>query len=304
LLARKSERRPIHGWLIVNKTAGHTSSAVVQKLKWVLNAQKAGHAGTLDPDASGILAIALGEATKTIPYLTNDLKGYIFTVSLGTSTNTDDATGDIIDKSSIRPTNHEIQEACKTFLGNIKQVPPIFSAVKVNGQRAYKMARMGAKNLNLVARDLWVEELKILERTDKNNVIMKLVCGKGGYVRSLARDLGRNLGCFAHIATLKRVSSGPFSLSKSLSDKFIFSENVAKIKDSILPVDSALKNLHRFECTIEEANDINNGKAIDINFSLVRGADIFVSYKTTPIAIGQIVQHKFYPKKVFRLLLE
>ncbi len=292
----------MNGWLVVNKTAGHTSSAIVQKLKWILNAQKAGHAGTLDPDATGILAIALGEATKTIPYLMNDLKSYIFTVSLGAATTTDDASGRVINRSLIRPKDQEIIDACKQFSGNIRQVPPNVSAVKVNGERAYKVSGKGTRDLMLRARNLWVEKLELIERIDESNIRMQLRCGKGGYVRSIARDIGLTLGCFGHVAKLTRTSSGYFSLSDSVSDKYIFSEDVEKIRTHIRPIDWPLNNLNRYECSSKELTKLKNGMTIDMGFSVSDESITLVVYNETPIAIGNLNGQKFFPKKVFKVI--
>jgi len=192
-MARKRKGRDISGWLVVDKPAGITSTTVVGKVRWALNAKKAGHAGTLDPEATGVLAIALGEATKTVPYITDALKAYTFTVRLGQATNTDDAEGEVIATSDARPSDDEIKEALAPFIGDIMQVPPQFSAVKVDGQRAYKKARDG-EEMELAARPLWVDELLLIDRPDADHVVLEMTCGKGGYVRSIARDLGRALG--------------------------------------------------------------------------------------------------------------
>ena len=154
-MGRARKGRDISGWLIVDKPAGPTSTAVVNKVRWALNAKKAGHAGTLDPDATGVLAVALGEATKTVPYITDALKAYEFTVRLGIATNTDDAEGEVIAQSDLRPDDTSIKDALGSFVGDIEQVPPQFSAVKVDGQRAYKLARDG-EEMELAARPLWV----------------------------------------------------------------------------------------------------------------------------------------------------
>ena len=188
-MGRRRKGRDISGWVIVDKPAGITSTAVVNKVRWALDAKKAGHAGTLDPEATGVLAIALGEATKTVPYITDALKCYTFTVRLGQATNTDDAEGEVISTSDIRPTDEQIKAALSPFVGEIRQVPPQFSAVKVDGVRAYKKARDG-EEMDLAARDLWVEELLLIDRLDADHVVLEMTCGKGGYVRSIARDLG------------------------------------------------------------------------------------------------------------------
>jgi len=197
-MARGKKGRAVSGWLIVDKPAGVNSTAVVNKVKWAFGAQKAGHAGTLDPDATGVLAVALGEATKTIPYITDALKCYRFRVSFGAATDTDDASGAVIARSDLRPTDAQIEAALAAFRGDISQVPPQYSAVKVDGERAYDLAREG-EAMDLAARPLWVERLELLGRPDADHVDLEMVCGKGGYVRSIARDLGRALGCLGHV---------------------------------------------------------------------------------------------------------
>ena len=201
-VGRVKKGRAVSGWLAVDKPAGVTSTAVVNKVKWALSAQKAGHAGTLDPDATGVLAVALGEATKTIPYITDALKCYRFRVVLGAATDTDDASGRVLATSALRPTEAEVEAALGAFRGEIMQVPPQYSAVKVDGERAYDLAREG-EAMELAARPLWVESLRVTGRPDADHVDLEMVCGKGGYVRSIARDLGRDLGCFGHVADLR-----------------------------------------------------------------------------------------------------
>ncbi|MFZ1727888.1 MAG: tRNA pseudouridine(55) synthase TruB, partial [Albidovulum sp.] len=214
-MARK-KGRDISGWLVVDKPAGITSTAVVNKVRWAFDAKKAGHAGTLDPAATGVLAVALGEATKTVPYITDALKCYRFTVRLGVATNTDDAEGEVIATSGARPSDDDIRAALPAFRGNIMQVPPQFSAVKVEGERAYALARAG-EEMDLAARELWVESLEIIARPDADTVELEMVCGKGGYVRSVARDLGAALGCLGHVVSLRREWSGPFECSDGVT---------------------------------------------------------------------------------------
>ncbi|MDO5703626.1 MAG: tRNA pseudouridine(55) synthase TruB, partial [Paracoccus sp. (in: a-proteobacteria)] len=190
-MARKKGRE-ISGWLIVDKPAGIGSTDVVGRTRWALDARKAGHAGTLDPDATGVLAIALGEATKTVPWLTEALKAYDFTVNWGAETTSDDAAGQITRQSPTRPTPDQIAAALPALTGEIMQVPPAVSAVKVDGARAYDLAREG-ETPDLAARPLWVESLRLLDTTP-DTARLEMVCGKGGYVRAIARDLGRALG--------------------------------------------------------------------------------------------------------------
>jgi len=215
-MARRRKGRNVSGCLVVDKPVGMTSTAVVNKVKWALQAQKAGHAGTLDPDATGVLAIALGEATKTVPYITDALKAYEFTVRLGQSTNTDDAEGEVIATSDTRPDDAAIKDALGAFVGDIMQVPPQYSAVKIDGQRAYKLAREG-ETFEVAARPLWVEELLLVGRPDPDHAVLEMVCGKGGYVRAIARDLGKMLGCHGHVTQLRRTWSGPFDAEDAIS---------------------------------------------------------------------------------------
>ena len=171
-MARKRKGRDISGWLVIDKPAGITSTAVVNKVRWAMDAKKAGHAGTLDPEATGVLAIALGEATKTVPFITDALKAYTFTVRLGVSTNTDDAEGEVITTSDLRPDDEAIKAELGAFIGDVMQVPPQFSAVKVDGERAYKKARDGEEMI-LAARPLWVEELLLVDRPDEDHVVLE-----------------------------------------------------------------------------------------------------------------------------------
>ena len=208
-MARRKKGRDVSGWVVVDKPEGLTSNAVVGKLRWAFGAKKAGHAGTLDPAATGVLAIAFGEATKTVPYVTDALKCYDFTVRFGQATNTDDAEGEVTETSDVRPSDDEIRAALPAFAGEIMQVPPAFSAVKIDGERAYARARAG-EDVALDPRPLWVESLEMTGRPDPDHATLRMVCGKGGYVRAIARDLGQSLGCLGHVTTLRRTWSGPF----------------------------------------------------------------------------------------------
>ena len=206
--------RQVDGWLVIDKPAGISSAAVVNRVKWAFQARKAGHSGTLDPEATGVLAIALGEATKTIPCLEDVEKAYRFVVRWGQATNTDDAEGEVIATSPLRPGATEIKAALTGLVGEIMQVPPQFSAVKVGGQRAYALARVG-EAMDLAARPLQVRALVLADQPDADHAVLEMVCGKGGYVRSIARDLGNALGCHGHVVTLRRLWTGPFTLDQA-----------------------------------------------------------------------------------------
>ena len=299
-MARKKKGRNISGWLVVDKPAGMTSTSVVNKVKWALNANKAGHAGTLDPDATGVLAVALGEATKTVPYITDALKAYTFTIRLGEATNTDDAEGEVIATSDTRPTDAEIIAALPPFIGDIQQIPPKFSAVKIDGQRAYKLARAG-EDIEIAPRDLYVEDLKFLSRPDADHVELELTCGKGGYVRAIARDLGETLGCHGHVRELRRIWSGPFETSDGITIEQI--DELAKTPDLdqyLHPIETGLDDLPRLTCKPEQVGKLRNGNAAMVIASdLEYGDEAWVACNDEPIAIGIYKAGELHPTRVF-----
>ena len=299
-MARGAGKRAISGWLIVDKPAGPTSTAVVNKVKWAFNAKKAGHAGTLDPDATGLLAIALGEATKTVPYVTDDLKAYEFKVRFGSATNTDDAEGEIIKSSDARPTDAEIEAALPQFIGDIQQVPPQFSAIKINGERAYKLARAG-EEVEIAARNLRVDSLQMLERVDADHAIFEMVCGKGGYVRSIARDLGEALGCYGHVRHLRRMWSGPFDLEHAVTLEQV--EALAKqpeLDAFLRPIADGLEDIPELTCRPEAASKLRNGNAGMVVASGLEYGDLaWVSCDGEPIAIGHYKAGELHPTRVF-----
>lgn len=301
-MARVKKGRPVSGWLVVDKPAGVTSTAVVNKVKWALSAQKAGHAGTLDPAATGVLAVALGEATKTVPYITDALKCYRFVVTFGAATTTDDAEGTVVETSALRPTDAAIAAALPAFRGDILQVPPQFSAVKVEGERAYDLAREGVE-MDLVARPLWVERLEVLARPDADHVELEMVCGKGGYVRSIARDLGRALGCLGHVQWLRREWSGPFQAKGGLSMDEI--ERMAKtdeLDSYIRPLELGLADLPQLPATPEGAVRLKNGNpGMVISSTAHYGDEAWASYQGKPVAVGIYKAGELHPSRVFNL---
>ncbi|WP_299683791.1 tRNA pseudouridine(55) synthase TruB [uncultured Tateyamaria sp.] len=301
-MGRSRKGRDISGWLVVDKPAGLTSTAVVNKVRWALQAKKAGHAGTLDPEATGVLAVALGEATKTVPYVTDALKAYRFTVRLGQATNTDDAEGEIIAASEIRPTDAQIKAALGAFVGDIQQVPPKFSAVKIGGQRAYKLARDG-EEVEIAARPLWVEELVMTDRPDPDHVELEMVCGKGGYVRSIARDLGAALGCYGHVLRLRRIWSGPFEASDGLTyDQIEDMAHSPALDTHLRPVAEGLADLPELRATPEGAVRMRNGNpgmvlASDVEY----GDEAWASLDGVPVAVGRYKAGELHPARVFNL---
>jgi tRNA pseudouridine55 synthase len=299
-MGRKRKGRDISGWLVVDKPAGLTSTAVVNKVRWALNANKAGHAGTLDPDATGVLAVALGEATKTVPFITDALKAYVFTVRLGQATNTDDAEGEIIAQSDLRPDDATIKEALLGFIGDIEQVPPQFSAVKVDGQRAYKLAREGT-DMDLAARPLFVDSLLLVDRPDDDHVILEMTCGKGGYVRSIARDLGAALGCHAHVQSLRRIWSGPFEATQGLSLEQIDAlARTPELDDHLLPLEEGLQDLPEVRASADGAAKLRNGNpGLVFADGVEYGDECWASFEGRAVAVGRYKSGELHPSRVF-----
>src|SRR6056297_386160 len=302
-MARKAKGRDISGWLVVDKPAGLTSTAVVNKVKWALDAKKAGHAGTLDPEATGVLAIALGEATKTVPYITDALKAYRFTVRLGQATNTDDAEGEVTDTSDTRPSDAQIKDALGSFLGEIMQIPPRFSAVKIDGQRAYKRAREG-QDFEVAARPLWVEEIVLADRPNPDHAVIEMTCGKGGYVRAIARDLGRALGCFGHVVTLRRTWSGPFDAEDGIGMETIEAQaRTPELEAHLRPLEDGLADLPMVTATQEGAARLRNGNPGMVVASGVEyGAECWAAQQDgRALAVGRFKAGELHPSRVFNL---
>lgn len=293
-MARKG--RPVTGWLVIDKPPGIGSTDIVNKLRWLMKAKKAGHAGTLDPAATGVLAVAFGEATKTVSLLTDSLKAYRFEVRFGAETSTDDAEGEVIATSDQRPSDAAIAAALPAFRGDIMQVPPKVSAVKVDGERAYALAREG-EEFELAARPLWVDSLKVIERPGPDSVVLEMVCGKGGYVRAIARDLGRALGGAAHVAWLRRIWSGPFDAADALTWEAALALTPEALEASLLPIQSALADFPMVETTIDGARRIRLGNPGDV-FNGAEGI-CWASYQGEALGIGEVKMGQFHPSRVF-----
>lgn len=298
-MARKRKGRPLSGWLIVDKPAGVTSTAVVNKARWALQAQKAGHAGTLDPTATGLLAVAFGEATKAIPVAQEGLKTYRFTMTMGAATTTDDTEGEISQTSDLRPTDDDIRAALPAFVGQIQQVPPQFSAVRVEGERAYDLARDGVA-LELHARPLWVESLTLVARPDADHVELELVCGKGGYVRSIARDLGQALGCLGHVQTLRRTASGGFNLDGAFAFDQLDSVRESDILPALLPLEAGLADLPEIALRPIEAAKLHNGNPAAVAYTdCDYGDQAWASCGGVPVALVTYKAGMVHPDRVF-----
>ena len=252
----------INGWLFVDKPEGISSRKVVDLISNSLSIKKVGHAGTLDPMASGLLPIAIGEATKTIGVIQELKKCYQFVIKWGEKTSTDDKMGTVISSTSVRPGLQDIHKNINKFVGKIEQIPPNFSAIKINGKRAYMLARNN-RNFSLNSRTVFIETLKIKKIIDKDHCSFECICSKGTYIRSLARDLGEAMNCFGHISELRRISIGKFSYKSSilldLSKKLIHS---SAILENILPIETVLKSLPFINVTKKQEFAIKNGQKI------------------------------------------
>ena len=312
-MARRKKGNPVHGWLILDKPFEMTSTTAVAVVKRLLDAQKAGHAGTLDPLATGILPIALGEATKTVSYAVDGEKAYRFTVRWGSETTTDDTEGAVTNSSAARPTIADIEAHLSAFTGDIMQIPPQFSAIKVDGNRAYDLAREG-ETVALVARPVFIDRLAVVDMPDHETTVFEAECGKGTYVRAIARDLGRVLGCYGHVIALRRTRVGPFSERNAVTVAQIEAammqadDGVSPLPDPaacgiLLPVEAALADIAEVCVTPTDAATLARGQSI-----LIRGRDApihtgaaYAICKGRLIAIGEIAQGALQPTRVFNL---
>jgi tRNA pseudouridine55 synthase len=262
---RRPRGRPLDGWLIVDKPQGLTSTDVVNRVRRAFDAQKAGHGGTLDPLATGLLPVAFGAATKTVPYVMDGTKIYRFTLRLGEARDSDDADGQPVGTSDVRPTDAQIRAALPAFRGDIMQVPPAFSAVKVEGERAYDLARAGAPPV-LQPRPARVDRFDLIERPDADHALFEVHSGKGVYMRSLARDLAIACGTLGHVAALRRLRVGPFTEAQAIPlDKLQRAADTPPVSpDFLLPVATALADIPALALTEAEACDLSHGQAISL----------------------------------------
>ena len=301
-MGRRKKGRDISGWVIVDKPEGIGSTDIVSKVRWAFDAKKAGHAGTLDPDATGLLAVALGEATKTIPLVTDALKAYEFTLRFGAATTTDDASGATVATSDVRPGDDALAAALGGFTGDIEQVPPDVSAVKVGGARAYDLAREGEK-LDLAPRPLYVESLELLARPDPDHAVLRLVCGKGGYVRAIARDLGRALGSAAHVTALRRVWSGPFDIEDAVSlDTIVSLARTPELDAHLSAVEDGLADIPAAQVSQLAAQRLAHGNPAEVlSTDADYGETAWASHLGRALAIGTYRAGHFYPSRVLNL---
>ena len=295
--APRSKRVDVDGWVILDKPAGITSTFAVSRLKWLYNAKKAGHAGTLDPLASGILPVAFGEATKTVPYVQDGEKAYRFTVQWGAETDSDDAEGQVVRTCGARPAAGDIQSLLPLFTGTIEQVPPVYSAIKVDGARAYDLAR-GGEIFELAARPVTIHALRLVEAAP-DHAVFEAECGKGTYVRAIARDLGRRLGCLGHVAALRRTRVGPFCEADSVGLDAVSASPAAAFA-AMIPIEAGLRETACLVVDRDAAARLRRGQSV-----LLRGRDApsggeaYATCGGVVIAVGQIAQGELIPARVF-----
>lgn len=306
---RKPKGRAVSGWLILDKPVDFGSTEAVSKIKWLFNAQKAGHAGTLDPLASGMLPIALGDATKTVPYVMDGRKIYEFTVTWGEQRSTDDLEGEVIASSDKRPTRDEIAALLPNYTGTISQIPPQFSAIKIDGERAYDLAREG-EAVEIPAREVEIYRLNLVGCPDENTARFEVECGKGTYVRALARDFGRDLGCYGHISDLRRTFVAPFAEESMVPLEELVAleaiedrdERLAALDAFLIDTGEALAALPQLVISDDQAHRLRMGNPI-----ILRGRDAplaadeaWATARGKLVAIGEVAGGEFRPKRVFQ----
>jgi len=309
-LGRRKKGDPVSGWIVLDKPLGLGSTPAVGKVRRLYNAQKAGHAGTLDPLATGVLPIALGEATKTVPYLVDADKTYRFTIQWGVTTASYDAEGAVTATSDVRPTRDQVEAALPRFTGEIEQVPPVFSAIKVDGERAYDLARAG-EDVELAARTVTIHDLRVLAQPDADHVELEMRCGKGTYVRALARDLAETLGACGHVSALRRTRVGPFGEDRAIALEFL-EDLVHKAGglEELLPVETALDDIPGLAVTQEDAFRLSQGRGIvllprqvETVKALLKGASrtVLASHGNQAVAICEMRAGQLSPVRVFNL---
>ncbi|MFL6831400.1 MAG: tRNA pseudouridine(55) synthase TruB [Xanthobacteraceae bacterium] len=301
----KREKRDVHGWVALDKPVGMSSTHAVSVVKRLFQAKRAGHAGTLDPLASGVLPIALGEATKTVPFVMEGRKVYRFTVRWGEERDTDDAEGRVTASAPERPSAAALAALLPRFVGQIAQVPPRFSAVKIDGERAYDLARDG-EAVDIAPRQVEIHRLELTETPDPDHATLLAECGKGTYVRALARDLGRALGCLGHVAGLRRTAVGPFGEDVAVSlDALqrLRSGEAIEQRATLLPVEAGVVALPALQVSSSDAGRLARGQAV-----LLRGRDapvmggwVSVSSGGALIALAQVEKGELRPRRIFNL---
>src|SRR5579871_6908453 len=304
----RREKYDVHGWVVLDKPVGMTSTHAVSVIKRLFSARRAGHAGTLDPLASGCLPTALGDATKTVPFVMDGRKTYRFTVRWGEERDTDDAEGRVVDSRDARPSADAINALLPGFIGAIEQMPPRFSAIKIDGERAYDIARDGEEP-ELKARTVNINSLTLVDMPDADHTCFEAECGKGTYVRALARDLGRALGCLGHVSALRRIAVGPFAEADMISLEQVgalchrAAAGEGSLADILFPVATALDDIPALAVSRADAARLQRGQAV-----LMRGRDapivrgtVYVTASENLVALAEVDHGEIVPKRVFNL---
>jgi tRNA pseudouridine55 synthase len=305
---RRRDKRDVHGWVVLDKPIGMTSTHAVAVVRRLFSAKRGGHAGTLDPLASGCLPIALGEATKTVPFVMDGRKSYRFTARWGEERDTDDAEGRVVARSDERPSAEAIRALLPRFIGTIEQVPPRYSAIKIDGERAYDLARDG-EVVEMQSRPVQIDRLELVETPDADHAVFEAECGKGTYVRALARDLGRLLGCLGHVSALRRTAVGPFTEVALISLEQLealchrAAAGEGDLADALLPVETALDDIPALAISRADAARLQRGQAV-----LMRGRDapiirgtVYTTVSGQLVALAEIDRGEIVPKRVFNL---
>ena len=305
---KKRDKRDVHGWIVLDKPVGMTSTHAVSVVKRLFRAKRCGHAGTLDPLASGALPIALGEATKTVPFVMDGRKLYRFTIRWGEERDTDDAEGRTVSMSKERPSPEAVRALLPSYTGLIQQIPPRYSAIKIEGERAYDLARDG-EQVELAPRPVEIGRLKLVNIPDPDHAVLEAECGKGTYVRSLARDLGRALGCFGHVSALRRAAVGSFGEEtmilleqlEALCHRAASGEG--NLADALMSVETALDDIPALAVSRADAARLQRGQA-----ALLRGRDapnfrgtVYVTVSGQLLALAELDRGEIVPKRVFNL---
>jgi tRNA pseudouridine55 synthase len=315
-MARRRKGSPVHGWVVLDKPKGVTSTQAVSRVRRIFDAQKAGHAGTLDPLATGVLAIALGEATKTVPYAMDGDKLYRFTARWGEATTTDDAEGAVTLRSEVRPTEAQIRAMLPRFIGKIMQTPPAYSAIKVDGERAYDLAREG-EDVVLEARPILIHDARLVAMPDPDHSIFEVECGKGSYIRAWVRDMALALGTVGHVTDLRRLRVGPFAIESAISlEKLEALGHIPAALEHLRPIATALDGIPALAVTEPDSVRLRSGNAILIRANQfarltekdgeadsgadLQGLTVYLSTaKGEPVALAEVAQGELRPFRVF-----
>jgi tRNA pseudouridine55 synthase len=305
-MARRKKFDDVHGWVVLDKPLEVTSTQAVARLKKLAHANKCGHAGTLDPLATGMLPIAFGEATKTVSFVMDGTKIYRFTVRWGIQTSTDDREGEVIARSDVRPTRAAIEAILPEFIGEIMQVPPKFSAIKIDGERAYDLARDG-EEVVLEARPIEILGLDLVDMPDADTTVFECECGKGTYVRALARDMGKRLGTVGHVVGLRRIVVGPFEEEDMIPLSELEAAFEAGGSDAVRalmsPVEAGLQEVTEVAVNRDAAARLRRGQSV-----ILRGRDaiadedaVYATCGGELVAIGEVARGELMPRRVFML---